>query len=77
MKAEEMTPSQAKAINSSDTMHQMIVAQRLGAKVVGKTVRQNDVMNWLEIQVRTEDAAYDWKVTPRGRIVEQRIMDMY
>ena len=71
-----MTPSQAKAINSSDTMRQMINAQRLGAKVMGKTVTQNKVMNWLEIQVRTETAAYDWKVTPRGRIVEERIMEM-
>jgi len=71
-----MTPSQAKAINSSNTMRQMINAQRLGAKVVDKTVVQNKVMNWLEIQVRTETTAYDWKVTPRGRIVEERIMEM-
>lgn len=71
-----MTPSQRKAINSSATMRQMINEQRLGAKVVGKTVTQNKVMNWLEIQVRTETTAYDWKVTARGRIVEQRIMGM-
>lgn len=71
-----MTPSQRKAINSSDTMRQMINAQRLGAKVVGKSVRDNEVMGWIEIQARTETTAYDWKVTPRGRIVEQRIMEM-
>ena len=71
-----MTPSQAKAINRSKTMKEMVCAQRQGAKVFGKTVRKNKVMNWLEIQVRTETTAYDWKVTPRGRIVEQRVMEM-
>lgn len=71
-----MTPSQAKAINASSTMRQMINEQRLGAKIVGKTVSQNTVMGWIEIQLRTETTAYDWKVTPRGRIVEERIMEM-
>lgn len=72
-----MTPSQIKAVNKSDTMRALIAAQRGGGEVVqGKTIRQNDVMNWLEVQVRTETTAYDWKVTPRGRIVEERIMEM-
>lgn len=71
-----MTPSQRKSINSSDTMRQLINDQRLGAKVVGKTVTNNETMNWLQVQVRTETTAYNWVVTPRGRIVSQGVVEM-
>ncbi len=72
-----MTPSQIKAINSSKTMSALIAAQRsCGETICGKTVRQNEVMNWLEIQIRTEADAYSWKVTPRGRIVEEHVAGM-
>lgn len=67
----ELTKSQAKAINASRTMGWLRAEQRLGREVVvGKTV-DVDALGNTNLQVRTGAAAYDWIITPRGRIVAE------
>ena len=66
-----LTKSQAKAINASRTMSWLRAEQRLGREVVAGKNIDVDALGNTQLQVRTETAAYDWIVTPRGRIVAE------
>lgn len=66
-----MTPSQKKAINSSKTMLELISALQDGAEITFRDEKRSGVTGDVRAQVRTYEMAFDWIVTPRGRIIHE------